>query len=125
MPPPIVFSEYPETRQKICGRFPAADDVLVGDVAQKSVQAWLSVDSPKIPEPTDRLIAEAVDVAATSNPKQTSAGLFLRTVPAVITNWAKCGRGTNGKLPQPRINPALIVPYDPIAMLKAETEVAR
>lgn len=83
--------EWPLTFEAVCGRFPA-DVVLVGKIIQASMQAFMSVDLPKIPAPDDPMLADAVALAAKQSAKQISAGLFLKNVPTVITSWAKFGR---------------------------------
>ena len=89
-----AFSEFELTTTAVCSRFPSADVVLVSRIVENCARAYLGVDKPKIPEPTDAVYAEAVAVAASESKKQNSAALFLKTVPAVIENWAR--RGRNG-----------------------------
>jgi hypothetical protein len=95
--PPMRFDQWPKTLEAVCGRFPTADVVLVGKIIQASLQIHISIDNPKCPSPTDSVLAEAVKLAADQANGQTSPGLFLKNVPAVISNWAKFGR--NGATP--------------------------
>lgn len=91
--PVIEFNEYPKTAAAVRRRFPSADVVLVAKIVQASAQRYVSADNPQIPPPDDSTYAAAVEQAAQeSGRKQTSAGLFLSTVPAVIESWARVGR---------------------------------
>jgi hypothetical protein len=85
-------SDFPLTDAAIRGCFATADLRIVTKVIEKALQAYLSVDAPKIPAPVDADFAEAVSVAWAESRNQTSAALFLSTVPAVITNWSMHGR---------------------------------
>jgi hypothetical protein len=90
---PAEILEYPQTTKAIQCRFPTADFYIVGHIIQLAAYAYVSVDNPKIPPPEDKQFAEAVEAAAKeAGEKQTSAALFLRTVPTVIGNWARNGR---------------------------------
>lgn len=101
-----VVHEYPKLAAEVQRRFPTADSVLVQRIAMAAAQAYVAVDNPRIRELDDALMAEAVDKASRETPKQTSAGLYVSTVPAVITSWAKHGR--NGA-----IEPSKYVKYNP------------
>ena len=88
----VADSEWPETDAAVRGRYQTADGLMVRRIVESAVQAYFGVESPRIPELSDHDIAAAVAAAATQSPKQTSAGLFLKTVPTVIASWAKHGR---------------------------------
>lgn len=97
---PIQFSEYPLTTAAIQRRFATTDVMFVGQIVDAAARQYVSVDDPRIPTPTDKEFADAVEQAALeSGNRQTSAALFMRTVPAVIGNWAKHGRSL---IPVPR-----------------------
>lgn len=82
--------EFPKTAAAICGRYASTDWRFVSQVIQASAQAFISIDQPKIPSPDDSTYAAAVEEATSRT--QTSAGLYLKSVPLVISNWAKHGR---------------------------------
>lgn len=87
--------EYPKTGAAVCRRFPAADRTLVSRIIQAGLQAYIGVANPRIPSPDDSVYAAAVDEATSKS--QTSAGLYMTSVPTVIASWAKYGRnGTGG-----------------------------
>ena len=87
-----AVTEFPKTAAAVCGHFPATDTTFVLQIVDAGMRAYAGVDEPKIPIPTDDVLADAVESSFSQAGKQTSAGLFLRTVPAVITNWSKAGR---------------------------------
>jgi hypothetical protein len=90
--PTVAQSEYPLTEGAVRSVFSTADSTLVVRIVQLALQAYLSVERPQIPEPTDADIADAVEVAVAESPKQTSAGLFKTTVPKVVESWARFGK---------------------------------
>ena len=94
--PPVLQmprqSDFPKTDVAIRSRCPSADLSIVTRITEAAMQAYISVDHPKMAAPTDADIADAVEKAAKDSPKQQGAGLFLRTVPAVIKSWAELGR---------------------------------
>ena len=48
------------------------------------------------PEQLQDLLAGAIKVAIEASPHQRSPGLFLKTVPTIVSNWAK--NGQNGSV---------------------------
>jgi hypothetical protein len=73
--------------------FPQTDDVFVMRLAQ----ACCSMAAATGKDCTDQLAADAVDhCRGAANGSQTSAGLFMHTVPQTVKTWL-----TNGKGPQP------------------------
>ena len=108
----LAAAEFPKTAALLATKFPAIDSAMVSRIIQASCQAWCSVDNPKIPEPGDDVYAAAVEAA--KNGKQTSAALFLRTVPTVISNWARSGRPVSPGA----VDPLKISPYNPLKFKK-------
>jgi hypothetical protein len=101
-------SDFPATDAAVRRKCPTADLQIVTRITEAAIQSFLSVDRPKMPPPTDADIAEAVEQAAKDSPKQQGAGLFLKTVPAVIKSWAELGRhppGANLKPFRPYVKP--------------------
>jgi hypothetical protein len=112
----LAAAEFPKTTALLAKKFPTIDSAMVTRILHASAQAWCSVPNPKIPEPGDEVFAAAIEAA--KNGKQTSAALFLRTVPTVITNWARSGRPqTAGS-----VDPNKISPYDPLKFKKESQE---
>ena len=96
--------EYPKTCQAIIGRFPSADRPMMSAIIHGAVQAYISSDDPHIQPLTDGDIAEAVNLASKEvGSKQTSAGLYRTTVPAVIRNWTQFGK-SEAQLPKGKID---------------------
>lgn len=85
-------ADFPKTDAAVRRRCPTADLTIVTQIVQAAFQSYFSVDNPKCAEPTDEDLAEAVDEAAAGARKQSSAGLFLTTVPNVVKTWAEFGR---------------------------------
>ena len=112
------FTDFPKTADAVCARFPSADLVLVARIVEASARAFLSIESPMISEPTDEVYAEAVSIAAGTSKKQTSPALFLKTVPNVVANWAKHGKGIKDGSPPTPIDQSKIIPYDPFGLHK-------
>jgi uncharacterized protein YdaU (DUF1376 family) len=97
--------EYQKTCAEIAGRFPTADMAMMSSIIHAAMQAFISVDKPKMLAPTDGDIAEAVRAASKeAGTKQTSAALYKTTVPAIVGNWAKFGKanGNHVKYWDPR-----------------------
>jgi hypothetical protein len=70
--------------------FPQTDDVFVMRLAQ----ACCSMAAATGKDCTDQLAADAVDFCSgAGNGLQTSAGLFMRTVPQTVKSWLTNGRG--------------------------------
>jgi hypothetical protein len=92
--------DFPRTDAAVRQRCPTADLSIVARITEAAVQAYLSVDGPKMPTIGDAEIAEAVEQASRESPKQNGPALFLRTVPAVIKTWAELGRNNPPTLPQ-------------------------
>jgi hypothetical protein len=86
------ITDTPKTEAAIRKRWPSAGYQIIIRVVHAAVQAYLSAQNPKISEPDDALIAEAVEQAAAESPHQTSASLFVATVPQVIKSWCEYGR---------------------------------
>jgi hypothetical protein len=86
------LSDYPQTDAAVRRCFATADMAIVTRVVEAAARAYLSVEQPKIPEPTDADYAAAVEQAWSESKNQTSAALFFTTVPAVIQTWALHGR---------------------------------
>jgi hypothetical protein len=98
--PKMQFSEWPLATAAICSPFPATTPVFCGKIIQASVQAFLSVDSAKIPAPDDALLAAAIKAALEQSNGLNSSALLLEKVPAVISNWARFGRnGASNGIP--------------------------
>lgn len=97
--PPVTASEYPKAAAVIRSHYQTVDEPMVQSIVQSGIQAWLSVESPKIGTPDDGMIAEALKICwdETSN-KQTSPALFRSTLPRLIKNWAQYGK-ENGHKP--------------------------
>jgi hypothetical protein len=95
----LAAADFPKTTELLTRKFPAIDSAMVSRIIQAATQAWRSVDNPRISEPGDDVFAAAVEAA--KNGKQTSAALFLRTVPAVISNWARSGRAASNQISDP------------------------
>jgi hypothetical protein len=112
----LAAAEFPKTAAMLATKFPAIDSAMVSRIIQASCRAWCSVDNPKIPEPGDEVYAAAVEAA--KNGKQTSAALFLRTVPTVISNWARSGRPVSPGA----VDPSKISPYNPLKFKKGISE---
>jgi hypothetical protein len=114
IPQSMVFSEYPKTQAAICGKFPTSNAVFAMRVAQAGVTGYLEADNPKIPPPDDSVFAAAVELAWGATKNQTSPGLFLKTVPDVIKNWAKYGRNGKGVpyVPPPDFMKAFVAERD-------------
>jgi hypothetical protein len=108
----LAAADFPKTAALLVTKFPTIDSAMVSRIIQASCQAWCSVDNPKIPEPGDDVYAAAVEAA--KNGKQTSAALFLRTVPTVISNWAQSGRPVSPGA----VDPSKISPYNPLKFKK-------
>jgi hypothetical protein len=85
-------SDFPKTDAAVRRRCPTADLRMVTRITEAAVQAYLSVDDPKMPPPDDAAIAEAVEQAAKDSRNQQGPALFLKTVPAVMKSWAELGR---------------------------------
>lgn len=88
--PKLAAADFPTTAALLSKKFPAIDSAMVMKIIQAGCQAWRSIDDPKIPAPDDEVFVAAIESA--KHAKQISAALFLRTVPAVISNWARSGR---------------------------------
>lgn len=89
----MAAAEYPKTDAAVGKHFQSADGLLVLQIVKAVVQEYHSIKGPKIPEPDDEAISEAVEIAFKENEnRQTSAGLFLTTVPKVIQSWARRGK---------------------------------
>lgn len=89
---PSMNSEYPKTHAAMAGKYPTVDAKFVQRVVMASVQAYVSVDKPLTPAPTDQDIADAVNQAHSESTNQKGPALFLTTVPQVILNYALRGR---------------------------------
>jgi len=77
---------YPETLRAIREAFPSTDDPFVMQLVE-SVNLKTEIDTP------DLLTAEAVrECWKQDRKKQTSAGLFLQTVPQCLKTWLTQGR---------------------------------
>lgn len=80
-----IAHEHPEFKREIIERFPDTDTPMLLSIIDKSVQAILSAGgNPR--ELTDRALAEAVRVCTKKD--QYSAGLYCKTIPKCIANWA-------------------------------------
>jgi hypothetical protein len=104
------FGDFPLTYAAITSRFPSADVPLIHRILMAAGEAFTSVSNPKITHPDDAVFAEAVEVAARESRNQNSAALFITTVPIVISNWAKNGRGGPVAVPRKPLDPAKILP---------------
>lgn len=82
-------AEFPETAIAIREKWPATDDVFVMRLADAVAQTTISANISEAPE--DSLIAAAVRECSKA-PKQTGAGLYLRTVPQCVKTWMTQGR---------------------------------
>jgi hypothetical protein len=112
----LAAAEFPKTTALLARKFPTIDSAMVTKIIHASAQAWCSVENPQIPEPGDEVFAAAIEAA--KNGKQTSAALFLRTVPTVISNWARSGRPQTASA----VDPNKISPYDPLKFKKESRE---
>ena len=112
----LAAADFPKTTELLTRKFPAIDSAMVSRIIQAATQAWCSVDNPRIPEPGDEVYVAAIEAA--KNGKQTSAALFLRTVPTVISNWARSGRPVSPGA----VDPSKISPYNPLKFKKGISE---
>ena len=85
----VEATEWPLTAAAVRGYFASADDVIVLQIVQNSVRAYVDVVNGKSGTTplTDEIVAQAVHEAYFK--KQTSAGLFPSKVPRVIKTWAE------------------------------------
>jgi hypothetical protein len=86
------LTDFPKTDAAVRQRCPTADMIMVTKILHAAAQAYTSVKDPQIPPLNDADFAEAVAQAVAESPQQTSAALFLRTVPNVVKSWAELGR---------------------------------
>jgi hypothetical protein len=85
-PSPPKARDWPETAAAIREYFPRADDELVRLVVAPTMRVYeAAVEQKKAPPLTDSTVGEAVHQAYFDG--QTSAGLFLTTVPQVVKSW--------------------------------------
>jgi hypothetical protein len=80
----------PLTARAIRECFPATDDRFITRLTNDVAQKVAGLNGQARGEPTDELIADAVRTC--HEPGQTSAGLFLHTVPECISTWLTQGR---------------------------------
>ena len=112
-----VGSEFPKTAAAVRVDFPAADDVFAVKLVQETVQKVLSANGCVKCDPDDAMIADAVRECHTK--KQTSAGLYLKTVPQCVLTWVTQGRNDKNAPPSPLPK---LVPYDPFGDARRERE---
>jgi hypothetical protein len=81
------YSEFPETARAVREVFPATDDGFMLKLLHNTAQALANANMPIYGEMTDSLLSKAVRNCRGSTPNQTSAGLFLTTVPQCVKTW--------------------------------------
>ena len=86
-----LLAPSPLTARAIREAFPQTSDKFIRRL-MTAVEKEIAGLAAPAPEPTDALIADAV--RACRDPTQTSAGLFLTTVPRCLVTWATQGRVT-------------------------------
>jgi hypothetical protein len=93
----IDAREFPKTCKEIALKHPTTGIPMMSSIIHAAMQAYVSVDNPKIQPPNDWDIAEAVRIATKAATNQTSAALYKSTVAAIIGNWAKFGKASGDK----------------------------
>jgi len=88
-----LHQEWPKTGKAVRSRFPTCNDQVVNAIVQSCLQAYLSCDEPKIKKPDDELLSRAIEICwDEANGRQFSPNMFIKTGPALITNWANHGK---------------------------------
>jgi len=81
---------FPLTARAVREAFPATDDPFITRLTTKVAEKVAGLNGQARGDPTDELIADAV--RACHEAKQTSAGLYLTTVPQCVLSWLSQGR---------------------------------
>lgn len=95
-------AEYPATAAAIRERYPETGDDFVMRLTIAVGQKVAGLNGAVKGEPDDRIIAKAVKHCAKSSPNQTSAGLYLTTVPQCVASWLVAGEPVESPQGKPK-----------------------
>lgn len=87
------YTDWPQTAAAVREPFPGTDDLFILKLVTKSCMEAAGVGK----ELDDGMLARAVKECRKTSPRQTSAGLFLSTVPQCAKTWLQNGESPPGK----------------------------
>jgi len=83
-PRPIMESDWPESAEFVCAEFPTTDSALMRQIIETAAREALDSGLTL----TDGTLLDALKDARKASRDQYSAVLYLKTVPALLRNWA-------------------------------------